>query len=158
MSIRSQTGWPAFGGAPADMIEIDQLVSAYAHTVDANRYEDNAKLFTDDGVMELLWQDAEGKLHPMNGGKGVKLTGNAARIKFQGMMAGNPPALPRKKNVAGHELINRIIDVQDDTAMVRCYRVGGAMQYEIQLARTPQGWRFSYVQIIFDKDREFPQS
>ena len=56
MSIRSQTGWPAFGGEPADMIEIDQLISAYAHTVDANRYEDNARLFTDDGVMELLFE------------------------------------------------------------------------------------------------------
>ena len=156
MSIRSQGVWPAFGGEPADMIEIDQLVSAYAHTVDANRFEDNANLFTADGVMELLWQDAQGALHPVNGGKGVTLKGNAERIKFQSGVAGNPPALPRKKNVEGHQLINRIIDVQGSKAQVRCYRVGGAMQYEIQLAKTPEGWRFSHVRIIFDKDRTFP--
>jgi hypothetical protein len=156
MSIRSQTGWPAFGGAPADMIEIDQLVSAYAHSIDSNRFDDNGALFTDDAVFEILWQDAAGTLHPANRGKGVKLVGTAARVGFQRKVAGNPPALPRKKNGEGHQLINRIIDVQGDAGTVRCYRVGGAMQYEVDVTRTAKGWKFRHMRIIFDQDRDFP--
>ena len=111
MTVSSHGGWPAFGGDPADMLAIDQLVSAYAHSIDANRFEDCANLFTDDSVFELVWQDAKGELHPINKGKGVRLTSRAQRIKFQSAAAGNPPALPRKKNAEGHQLINRIIDL-----------------------------------------------
>ncbi len=156
MSIRSYSGWPAFGGDPADILEIDQLISAYAHSVDANRFEDCAKLFTDEGILELKWQDAKGELHPVNKGAGVRLTGHAERIRFQSKVAGDPPALPRKKNGEGHQLINRIIDVQDATAQVRAYRVGGAMQYEVVVVHTPQGWKFSHMLVIFDQDRSFP--
>lgn len=155
MSIRN-TGWPPFGGNADDLIAIDQLISAYAHTIDSNHFQDCANLFTEDGVLELKWQDATGELHAMNNGKGVRVAGHAARIKFQSTMAGNPPALPRKKPGEGHQLINRIIDVQGDRATARCYRVGGAMQYENELARTPKGWRFKHMLIVWDKDREFP--
>ena len=148
--------WPPFGGSPADMIEIDQMVSAYAHTIDSNRFDDCAALFTEDGLLELMWQDAAGALHPANAGKGVKLAGHAARLAFWKKVSGNATALPRKKNAEGHQFVNRIIHVQGDTATARVYRVGGAMQYENELARTPQGWKFKRMLIIFDKDREFP--
>lgn len=156
MRITSHGRWPAYGGDPADMIEIDQLLSAYAHTIDSNRYEESADLFTDDSVFELVWQDDKGNLQPMNGGKGIRLTTRADRIRFQSAAVGNPPALPRKKNAEGHQLINRIIDVQGDKGFVRAYRVGGAMQYETDVVRTPQGWKFCRMLIIFDKDRSFP--
>ena len=156
MTIRSQGLWPSFGGNAADMLEIDQLVSAYAHSIDANRFDENGALFMPDAVFELKWQDAAGKLHPMNRGKGMRFVGTESRVAFQRKMANNPPALDRKKNGEGHQLINRIIDVNGGRAFVRCYRVGGLMQYEIELARTPQGWRFSNVLIIWSEDRDFP--
>ena len=156
MSAQVSSRWPTYCGTPADMIEIDQLVSAYAHTIDSNRFEDCASLFTSDGILELVWQDANGGLHPINGGKGCKLTGHAERIQFLKTVAGNPAPLPRKKNGEGHQLINRIIDVQGDKGLVRAYRVGGAMQYENEVVRTPQGWKFKRVLIIGDKDRQLP--
>jgi SnoaL-like domain len=139
-----------------DIVLIDQLVSAYAHAVDAYRFDDYAALFTDDGVLEIVWQEENGDLHPINAGAGCRLTGHSEIVEFLKLSFGSPEPRPRRKGGAGHEIVNRWIDVQGDTGIVRAVKTGGVFQYENDVIRVPEGWRFNRVLIIFNEDETLP--
>ena len=137
-------------------------MSRYTYMVDARRYADWAKLFTPDAVFEQAWQDENGNLHPVNNGAGLRLVGRRAIAAFIRRRFGPKVAhdLPRPAAGVGHRLVNRLIDVDGNTATLHSRGPDGNFQYQVSLRRTASGpdggWKFSRVFIIFDADRNTP--
>ena len=90
----------------ADMMLIDRHMSRYTWLVDARRYAEWAALFTPDAIFEQAWQDAEGKLHPVNFGAGLRLQGRTDIARFVAARFGPevPANLPRPAAGVGHRL------------------------------------------------------
>lgn len=146
----------------ADIVLIDQHMSRYTYMVDSRRYEDWAKLFTPDAVFDQAWQDENGDLHPVNNGAGLHLVGRKEIAAFIRRRFG-PAAkhnLPRPVAGIGHRLVNRLIDVDGDTASLHARGPNGNFQYQVSLRRSASGpdggWKFTRVFIIFDADRKTP--
>ncbi len=146
----------------ADIVLIDQHESRYTYLADSHRFHDWANLWTADGILDEAWQDANGDLHEINHGAGCKLTGRAEIEAFITAVFG-PTAklnLPRPAAGLGHRIVNRLIDVNGDTAMLSARGPNSTFQYENTLARTKDGpdggWQFTRVFIIFDADRTAP--
>jgi hypothetical protein len=146
----------------ADMVLIDRHMSRYTWLVDARRYAEWAALFTPDAIFEQAWQDAEGKLHPVNFGAGLRLQGRRDIARFVAARFGPevPANLPRPAAGVGHRLVNRLIDVDGNTATLKARGPDGRFQYEVELRRTGEGpdggWQFSRLCIIFNEDRRTP--
>ena len=158
------------GGGPADqsakniadIVLIDQHESRYTYLADSHHFKDWSNLWTPDGILEEAWQDANGALHQINHGAGCKLTGRTQIEKFITDVFG-PTAvlnLPRPAAGLGHRIVNRLIDVNGDTALLTARGPNSTFQYENSLARTGSGpdggWQFTRVFIIFDADRTAP--
>jgi hypothetical protein len=146
----------------ADIVLIDQHESRYTHLADSHRFKEWSELWTENGVLDEAWQDANGDLHPINGGAGCKLTGRAEIEQFITTVFG-PSAvknLPRPAAGLGHRIVNRLIEVNGDTATLKAYGPNSTFQYENTLARTKDGpdggWKFTRVFIIFNADRTAP--
>ena len=108
-----------------------------------------------------MWQDANGDLHPINNGAGCKMTGHDELAQYIRLIFRTVPNnLPRPAAGAGHRIVNRIIDVDGDTATLTSK--GGSptryWQYETTLVRTKDkdapdgGWKFQRILAILNAE------
>jgi hypothetical protein len=139
-----------------DIIAIDQHLSSYCHTIDRFVYDSYADHFTPDGVLEVVWQDDQGTLHKVNSGAGCRLTGREQICAFVSRNFDRHPAVPRRRTGPGHELVSRLITVEGDSALLRAVHISGEFQYEIDVTRLPEGWRFARILIIYGHDEPMP--
>ena len=121
----------------ADRLEITELLSRYAHAIDAMDWELLATVFTDDVVADF---SSVGQYVEMD----ATITGFAplvawyevALAPFQGVM---------------HFMTNHLIDLEGDRARTRSYMhvlnmsMGGV--YHAECVRTPAGWRIGYFRL-----------
>ena len=147
----------------ADIVNIDQHQSRYAYLIDSRRAEEWAQLWVEDGVFEEEWQDSTGKLYPINNGAGCKMTGHKELAQYIRLIFRTVPQnLPRPAGGAGHRIVNRIIEVNGDTATLSSR--GGSpslyWQYETTLVRTKDGpdggWKFKRVLAILNAEYSAP--
>ena len=122
-----------------DIVEIQQLAAAYCHLIDSAQGDRFAKLFSPDGVFEIV------DLSTATGHE--ELAANAEM--FTQFMPGGR-----------HIVQNQWIEGDGDTATMRCYlsnvRVGErpeAIQtgrYVDDVVRTAEGWRFARRTLTLD--------
>jgi SnoaL-like domain len=163
-ATRSQAGNDGSARNIADIVLIDQHQTRYSYEIDSRQPEAWADLWTEDGVFEEMWQDANGDLHPINGGAGCKMTGQAEIAQYLHLIfASVPMYLPRPAGPgAGHRIVDRLIDVNGDTATLssRGGFQGFYWQYETTLVRTKSGpdggWKFKRVLAILNLDYSAP--
>jgi hypothetical protein len=139
-----------------DIVALDQHFTSSCYAIDAYRFADYANHYSEDAVLEIVWQDAQGNLHPLNGGVGCRLSGRAQIEEFVRINFDDHPPLPRPHSGEGHELVSRLIEVDGDTAFMRTVNARGHLQYEIDARREGDGWLFARILIIFGADTSLP--
>jgi SnoaL-like protein len=121
----------------ADRLEITELLSRYAHAIDAMDWDLLATVFTEDVVADF---SSVGQYVEMdatiNGFEPLVAWYEVALAPFQGVM---------------HFMTNHLIDLDGDRARTRSYMhvlnmsMGGV--YHADCVRTPAGWRISYFRL-----------
>jgi hypothetical protein len=135
MSLEDQVRWLV------DRAEIEDLICAYARTIDSKDWEGFARLFTEGGVLAMPWE-----------GEGAGVSGAALLAQFSSDALG-------RFHQTQHILTNHQIRIHGDQATSTHYLhsshvrspddpqdhwdVGG--WYHADYARTPDGWRFTRV-------------
>ena len=142
-----------------DVIDVDQVFSAYVYLIDSHQWEALADLFTEDGVDDH-YQNNNGVITPINNGAGCKMTGHTQMILYWELTFKTETPLPAPGN-SHHIVTSKLIDVQGDTATMKAVWFGGSTsggkgimgttgEYDNIFTRTRDGWKIARDRVIFD--------
>ena len=122
--------------ALADRVELHELGPRYAHLIDEQRWDDLPSIFTEAATAD----------YRSIGGDQALLHGLPAIRAWLESQLGQ-----RVDSVPWHYVTDTIVDLDGDTASCRAYMHNRYMRivgvYETNAVRTPDGWRFEWLQL-----------
>jgi ketosteroid isomerase-like protein len=142
-----------------DVVDVEQVFSAYVYLIDSHQWEALADLFTEDGVDDH-YQNDNGVITPINNGAGCAMTGRAQLILYWELTFNTDTPLPDPGD-SHHIVTSKLIDVRGDTATMKAVWFGGSTsagkgvmgttgEYDNIFKRTRDGWKIARDRVIFD--------